>query len=234
MEEKEKSRDLPDFSKDGSVHVTDEIINTATHMVGGFFALFGTALLIVSAAAEGKVWHMVSFGVYGLSLIALFVASSLHHGVNLSKRLNDVFRLFDYIAIYLLIAGTYTPLCLVVQRNKWGWTLFGVVWALTAIGITIKSIYPELPRWVSNTFYIGIGWVGAILIVRSIPVIGWGGFALILSGGVVYTAGAMVYYFERPNPVPGKFGFHEIWHLFVLTGAVLHYLFMYFIVLPLG
>jgi hemolysin III len=234
MKEKDNTRNLPAYSKDGSVHVTDEIINTATHMVGGFFALFGTALLIVSAAGEGKVWHVVSFAVYGVSLISLFVASSLHHGVNLSKRLNDVFRLFDYIAIYLLIAGTYTPLCLVVQRNKWGWTLFGVVWALTAIGITIKSIYPELPRWVSNTFYIGIGWVGAILIVRSIPIIGWGGFALILAGGVVYTVGAMIFYFERPNPVPGKFGFHEIWHLFVLTGAVLHYLFMYFIVLPLN
>jgi hemolysin III len=234
MKEKHTTRKLPAFSKDGSVHVTDEIINTITHMMGAFFALFGTAVLIVSAAAEGKLWHVVSFALYGVSLIVLFVASSLHHGLNLSKRLNDMFRLFDYIAIYLLIAGTYTPLCLVVQRNMWGWTLFGVVWALTAVGITIKSIYPDLPRWVSNTFYIGIGWVGAILILRSIPIIGWDGFALILAGGIVYTVGAMIFYFERPNPVPGKFGFHEIWHLFVLTGAVLHYLFMYYIVLPLG
>ena len=230
----DNTRELPAYSKDGSVHVTDEIINTATHIVGSFFALFGTVLLIVSAAAEGKVWHVVSFAVYGVSLFILFVASSLHHGVNLSPRLNNLFRLFDYIAIFLLIAGTYTPLCLVVQRNQWGWTMFAVVWALTAVGITIKSLYPDLPRWVTNTFYIGIGWLGAILIFRSIPLIGGIGFALILVGGVVYTVGAMIFYFEKPNPVPGKFGFHEIWHLFVLTGAAMHYLFMYYIVLPMA
>ena len=232
MKKKEK-RELPALSKDGSPHVTDEVINTATHLAGALFAVLGTVLLVVFAAVDGKVWHVVSFAVYGFGLIALFLASTLHHGLDASPKLNELFRLFDYIAIYLLIAGTYTPLCLVVQRNKWGWSLFGVVWALTAAGITIKSVFPQLPRWASNTFYIGIGWIGAILIVRSIPVIGWDGFALIFAGGVVYTAGAMVYYFERPNPVPGKFGFHEIWHLFVLTGAVLHYLFMFFVVLPL-
>ena len=233
MDGKDNTRNLPAFSKDGSTHVTDEIINTATHILGSFFALFGSALLIVSAAVEGKVWHVVSFSVYGTSLLLLFVASSLHHGVNFSRRLNNLFRLFDYIAIFLLIAGTYTPLSLVVQRNSWGWTLFGVVWTLTFIGITIKCLYPELPRWVSNTFYIGIGWVGAILIIRSVPLIGKAGFALIFIGGVVYTIGAMIFYLEKPNPVPGKFGFHEIWHLFVLTGAVMHYLFMYYIVLPM-
>lgn len=224
--------DEPALSKDGSVHVTDEIINTATHLAGAIFSLLGTVLLISLSAKEGKVWHIVSFSIYGISLISLFVVSSLHHGLRASPRLERLFRLFDYLAIYLLIAGTYTPLCLVVQRNIWGWSIFGVVWALSAIGISIKSVFPGLPRWVSHTFYISIGWIGAILIVKSIPLIGFAGFALLLFGGVVYTLGAVVYYLEKPNPIPGKFGFHEIWHLFVLFAAVLHYLFMFFIVLP--
>ncbi len=221
------------LSKDGSVHVTDEVINTITHILGAIFSVLGTVILVVLSAKEATVWHVVSFSVYGASLIMLFLASTLHHGLNLSEKLNELFRLFDYLAIYLLIAGTYTPLCLVVQRNVWGWSLFGVVWGLTVIGITIKSVFPELPKWVSNTFYIGIGWIGVILILRSLPIIGITGFALILTGGVLYTVGALIFYFEKPNPIPGKFGFHEIWHLFVLTGAVLHYLFMYFIVLPI-
>ncbi len=232
MAERETNRELPQYSKDGSIHVTDEVINTATHMTGAIFSLLGTVLLIALAASEGKTLHVISFAIYGTSLILLFLASTFHHGLKASPKMNNFFRLFDYLAIYLLIAGTYTPLCLVLQRNVWGWSTFGVVWALAIAGITIKSVFPQLPRWVSNVFYISIGWIGAILIIRSIPLIGVVGFLLILGGGVIYTIGALIFYFEKPNPVPGKFGFHEIWHLFVLTGAVLHYLFMYFVVLP--
>ncbi len=234
MSEAETPKDLPPRSKDGSIHVTDEVINTVTHLAGTIFAVLGTVLLIVFSAAQGKVWHIVSFSVYGFSLILLFLASTFHHGLNLKPKFNELFRLFDYLAIYLLIAGTYTPLCLVVQRNLWGWSLFGVVWALTAVGITIKSVFPRLPRWVSHTFYICIGWVGAVLVVKSFSIIGVSGFLMILGGGILYTLGAVIYYLEKPNPIPGKFGFHEIWHLFVLAGAALHYLFMYTIVLPMG
>lgn len=233
MSEAEPRKNLPERSKDGSIHVTDEVINTVTHLAGAIFSLLGTVLLIVFSATDGKVWHVVSFSIYGFSLITLFTASSLHHGLELKPKFNELFRLFDYLAIYLLIAGTYTPLCLVVQRNAWGWSLFGVVWALTALGITIKAVFPRLPRWVSHTFYICIGWVGAVLIVKSFGIIGMEGFLMILGGGILYTAGAVIYYLEKPNPVPGKFGFHEIWHLFVLAGAAMHYLFMYIVVMPM-
>ncbi len=232
MTDDSEEKKLPQFSKDGSIHVTDEVINTVTHMTGSIFSLLGMVLLIVFSAVEGKPWHIVSFSIYGLSLMLLFLASSFHHGLKLSQKANEIFRQFDYFAIFILIAGTYTPLCLVINRSPWGWSILGVVWTLAAIGITIKAVFPKIPGWVSHTLYISMGWVGAVLIVRSISLIGSIGFVLILSGGIVYTIGAGVYYFEKPNPVPGKFGFHEIWHLFVLTGAALHFIFMYFVVLP--
>ncbi len=220
------------LSKDGSIHVTDEVLNTVTHMVGAVFSLLGAVLLIVLAASKGDPWKIISFSIYGFSLILLFLASTFHHGLDLSERMNNLFRLFDYIAIYVLIAGSYTPICLVMGRNQWGWSIFGVVWVLAAVGITIKSIFPNLPRWVSHTLYLSMSWVGIVLMIRLIPLFGLSGFSLLLGGGIFYTVGAAVYYFEKPNPFPGKFGFHEIWHLFVLAGAFLHYLFMYFIILP--
>lgn len=232
MKDENKHKQLPELSKDGSIHVTDEVINTVTHMTGAIFSLLGTVLLIVLSAEQGKPWHIVSFSIYGFSLIFLFLASSFHHGLQLSKKINELFRQFDYFAIYILIAGTYTPLCLIMNRTPWGWSIFGVVWLLAAIGITIKAVFPDIPGWVSHTLYISMGWAGAVLIVRSIPLLGTLGSVLILSGGILYTLGAGIYYIEKPNPVPGKFGFHEIWHLFVLAAAALHLLFMYIVVLP--
>lgn len=232
MMSEDKEKELPLLSKDGSVHVTDEVINTVTHMSGAVFSLLGMVLLVVNAASQGDPWKIAAFSIYGFSLLLLFVSSTFHHGLNLSPRLNSFFRLFDYVAIYALIAGSYTPICLVVNRNIWGWSVFGVVWAIAAVGIVIKSVFQNLPRWVSHTLYLSMSWVGIVLMVRSIPLFGLSGFALLLGGGIFYTVGAAIYYFEKPNPVPGKFGFHEIWHLFVLAGAFLHYLFMYFVVLP--
>ncbi len=225
-------RELPGRSKDGSIHVTDEVLNTVTHMVGAVFSLLGMVLLIALSAARGEPWKIASFSIYGLSLLVLFLASTLHHGLTVSPRLDRLFRLFDYLAIYVLIAGSYTPICLVIARNTWGWSIFGVVWAIAAVGITIKSVFPDIPRWVSHTLYLSMSWVGIVLMVKLIPLFGLGGFALLLGGGIFYTVGAAVYYFEKPNPVPGIFGFHEIWHLFVLAGAFLHYLFMYLVILP--
>jgi hemolysin III len=232
MRDENKKRELPEFSKDGSIYVTDEVMNTITHMIGAIFSLLGTVLLIVLSSEAGKPWHIVSFSIYVLILFLLFLASTFHHGLSLSKKMNELFRQFDYFAIFTLIAGTYTPLCLVMNRSPWGWSIFGVVWLLAVIGITIKAVFPNIPGWVSHTLYISMGWIGAVLIIRSISLMGTLGFILILGGGILYTLGAGIYYFEKPNPVPGKFGFHEIWHLFVLTAAALHFMFMYFVVLP--
>lgn len=232
MKDMDKKNELPPLSKDGSIHVTDEIVNTVTHLTGAIFSLLGMVLLIVLSSSEGDPWKIAAFSIYGFSLLLLFLASTFHHGLDISERFNRFFRLFDYIAIYVLIAGSYTPICLVINRNVWGWSIFGVVWLVAAAGITVKAVFPGLPRWVSHTLYLSMSWVGIVLMVRSIPLFGFCGFALLLGGGVFYTGGAAIYYLEKPNPVPGKFGFHEIWHLFVLAGAFLHYLFMFLIVLP--
>ena len=223
---------MNELSKDGSRHVTDEIINTITHTAGAIFSLLGMVFLVVQAALNGTVWHIVAFSIYGMSLFMLFLASAFHHGIDGSDRLNAFFRLFDYLSIFVLIAGTYTPLCLILSRDSWGWSTFGVVWLLAAAGVSIKSVFPSIPKWFTNTLYICMGWAGVVLIYHVLPLVGPLGIFLLLAGGIMYSAGAVIFYIEKPNPLPGKFGFHEIWHLFVLTGAVLHYLFMFFIALP--
>jgi len=219
-------------SKDGSKHVTDEIINTVTHTAGAAFSLLGMVFLIVQSSISGNIWQIVGFSVYGASLFLLFLASAFHHGIDGSEKLNAFFRLFDYLSIFILIAGTYTPLCIVLSRDSWGWSTFGVVWLLAAAGITIKAVFPSIPKWFTNTLYICMGWIGVVLIFHVFPIIGISGMLLLLIGGLFYSVGAVIFYIEKPNPVPGKFGFHEIWHLFVLCGAIAHYLFMFFIVMP--
>ena len=220
------------LSKDGSIHVTDEIFNTVSHTAGAIFSLLGMVLLIALSSVAGKIWHIVGFSLYGASLFMLFLASAFHHGIDSTERLNRFFRLFDYLSIFALIAGTYTPICLILSRDAWGWSVFGVIWALAAAGITIKAVFPNVPKWFTNTLYVCMGWVGVVLVFHAMPAIGALGLTLILIGGVLYSAGAVIFYIEKPNPVPGKFGFHEIWHLFVLAGAVVHFAFMFFIVLP--
>ncbi len=219
-------------SKDLSPNVTDERFNTASHMVGAIFSLLGTVLLIVYSSVAAKPWHIVSFSIYGFSLVAMFMASTLHHGVKSSPKVEDILRAIDYFAIYLLIAGTITPVCLVVLRGPLGWSVFGVAWAVGVAGITLKAVIPDLPKWISVTLYATMGWLGVAVGWPIFKAVSWTGVALLLAGGIAYTVGAMIFYFERPNPYPGRFGFHEIWHIFVILGALGHYLFMYTCVLP--
>ncbi len=222
------------LSKDGSPHVTDEIFTTVSHLAGAIFAVLGTVMLIVESAAAGKVWHVVSFGVYGSSLILLFIASSLHHGIDASRKTEEVLRILDYLAIFPLIAGTYTPFCLIVLRGVLGWSIFGVVWGIALVGIVLKASIHTLPKWISNTFYLSLGLMSIVLIVPLAEALGAAAVGLLLLGGVFYIGGNVIFTIEKPNPVPGKFGFHEIWHLFVLAGALSHYGMMYFFILPLS
>ncbi|HOV15195.1 MAG TPA: hemolysin III family protein [Spirochaetota bacterium] len=218
-------------SKDGSKFVTDEVFNTASHLSGSMAALLGMVILIVKSSYMGDPWKIVSFSIYGVTLLMVFFASTMHHGINSSKKIEQLLRLFDYIAIFPLIAGTFTPLCLVKLRTPIGWAVFGVIWALAIIGIVVKSVFPQIPKWATNTIYISMGWIGGILAIPLFPIIGVKGFLLLLFGGIFYSSGTFIYYNEKPNPIPGKFGFHEIWHIFVIFGALSHYLLMYFFVL---
>lgn len=219
------------LSKDGSVHVTNERFNTISHMVASCFVLVGAALLIAQASAQSEPWKIVGFSIYGLSLLSLFVSSTLHHGLDGSPRLNETLRTLDYTSVFFLIAGTVTPLVLVLVRNTYGWTVFGAVWAIAVLGIVLRSVWRQLPKYVTNTLFISLGWLTVLLVGAGVP-LPLGALVLMAAGGLVYSAGFVIYVIEKPNLRPGVFGFHELWHLLVVVAALLHYLLMYFYVLP--
>lgn len=220
------------YSRDGSAHVTDEKINVYTHLVGAVFALFGASHLVVSASVAARPWHVVAFSIYGMTLLLLFMSSVLHHGVNGSARVKQTLRVMDYAAIYLLIAGTLTPVTMVLIRNAYGWTVFGVSWGIAITGIAFKASNPEHGKGISSTLYLTAGWLTLFTAIPVLRATGWAGMGLLALGGVLYSTGAVIFALEKPNPIPGRFGFHEIWHLMVIAAAAVHYLFMLLYVLP--
>jgi hemolysin III len=218
-------------SRDGSLHVTDERFNTGSHLLAACFALVGAGLLISQAGADADPWKIVGLSIYGLALVLLFVSSALHHGLDRGPRVNEVLRTLDYDSVFLLIAGTVTPLVLVRFRTTYGWTVGGAVWAIASLGIVLRSVLRQLPKRVTNTLYIALGWLPVLLVGAGVPLPA-GALVLMTAGGVVYSGGFVIYVIEKPNLWPGVFGFHEIWHLLVVIGALLHYLLMYLYILP--
>ncbi len=218
-------------SKDGSIHVTDERINTASHLAAACFAVMGSGLLLAQAGAQGDPWKIVGLAIYAVSVISLFVCSALHHGLNGSSRLNEILRTLDYDSVFLLIAGSVTPIVLVSFRTTYGWAVLGGFWAIAAIGIVLRSVWRQSPKYITNTLYIALGWM-TVLLLGAGGSFAPGALALMAATGVVYSAGFVIFVIEKPNPLPGVFGFHEIWHLLVIVAAFLHYLLLYFYVLP--
>jgi hemolysin III len=167
---------------------------------------------------------MISVAIYGTSLIFLFSASATYHTVNRKDRVLEIFRKVDHAAIFLLIAGTYTPFCVLGFSGFWQWGMLTIVWSLALIGIVVKIFYIHSPRWLNAGIYVLMGWIGitaAGQIFTALPmwVIGW-----LVAGGVIYTLGAVVYSTKLFNFVPGVFGFHEIWHIFVMIAAAAHFI----------
>jgi hemolysin III len=193
-----------------------ERFNSITHLVGAGLALAGAVALVVFASLHGDARKIVSVSIYGASLLALYTFSTLYH--SLKGRAKRVFRHLDHTAIYLLIAGTYTPLTLVVLKGRLGWWLFGAVWALAVIGAVQEFRKVKGERVLSVCLYVAMGWLGAIAFGPLARVIGPAGLAWLVGGGVFYTAGIAFYAFDRRLPL-----FHGIWHLFVLSGSVAHY-----------
>jgi hemolysin III len=223
------------LSRDGSVHATDEVFNSMSHLMASMIFLLGSVLLVVGASARGEPWKIVAFSIYGTSLLFMFVASTLHHSISASPEIEEMLRMIDYFAIYPLIAGTFTPLCLVFFHDSYiGWCFFAVIWTLASAGMVMTiTMHRKIPKWLSTTIYVTMGWIGAFMTYWLYPFIGaWGVFLLVL-GGVVYTAGGYVFSVEDGfNVCPGRFGFHEIWHVAVILGAATHWCLMHFIVLP--
>lgn len=207
-----------------------EPISGLTHLFGTILSIFGTFGLLAPAAHPAELLHSVAFAVFGTSLTALYGASSAYHLLRLSDNGMRWLRRLDHTMIYVLIAGTYTPVCLVALRGVWGWTLLGVIWGLALAGSLVTLFYLNKPRWLTAAIYIGMGWLVVAAfgpLMERMPV---AGFLWALAGGLLYTGGAVIYALKRPDPWPGVFGFHELWHLFVLAGSAAHFIMVYAVI----
>jgi hemolysin III len=199
-----------------------EPVNSLTHWAGAALALAGMiVLLVVGWSTPAKI---ISLVIYGLSLIAMFSASATYHMVTVKERALEIFRKIDHSAIFLLIAGTYTPFCVNAFEGFWKWGMLTIIWSLALIGIVVKVFYVRAPRWFNAGIYLVMGWLciaaaGQMLAVLPVWVLSW-----LVAGGVIYSLGAIVYITKIFNFVPGVFGFHEIWHIFVLAAAAAHYI----------
>ncbi len=212
-------------------------VNALTHLIAVLLSVAGLVVLLCQASRLGRdAWHMTSFSVYGASLILLYSASTLYHSLNVSQRANDILRQLDHAMIYVLIAGTYTPVCLVVLRGGWGWSLFGVNWGLAIVGLILKLSIRNPPKplvVVLFTFYILMGWVIVIAFVPLMKVLPSGGIFWLILGGGFYTLGAIILNFKWLKIIPGVFEAHELWHLFVMAGSASHFWMMFKYVLYL-
>lgn len=205
----------------------EEIANSITHGIGAALSIAALSVLVVFAGLRGDAWRVVSFSIYGATLVLLYLASTFYHLFS-NPRVKRVFHVFDHSAIFLLIAGSYTPFCLVTIRGGWGWSLFGVVWGIAIFGIVFKAFSTGRYNFVSTALYIAMGWIAVIAIKPLVSQLPRGAFAWILLGGLSYTVGVIFYAWER---LPYS---HAIWHLFVLGGSTLHFFAVLFYVLPMA
>ncbi len=198
-----------------------EPVNGLTHFVAAWAAVAGTIVLLV--IARGSLPRELSLGAYGLSLILLFAASAAYHMARLGPRGIAVLRQLDHSAIYLLIAGTYTPFCILAFNGFWKWGLFALIWSLSVVGIVVKIFIMHAPRWITAGMYVVMGWLCLGAVGQMLQVLPVGALAWLTAGGVIYTVGAVIYITRILDFVPGRFGFHEIWHIFVILGAASHF-----------
>lgn len=200
-----------------------EPVNALSHMAGSLASIAGLTLMVVMAAIEADAWHVVSFAIFGTTLVFMYTASFLYHGLQLSAKTLAIFRRIDHIMIFVVIAGSYTPLCLVPLRGPWGWSLFGTIWGFAAVGIVLKLFWMNLPRWISTLIYLGMGWLCMVAVYPLVQILEPAPLAWLALGGLFYSIGAIVYTFKKPDPFPSVFGFHEIWHICVLLGSTCHF-----------
>ena len=205
--------------------VGEEIAHSITHGIGALLSIAGLAVLVSSASFNGDAWHIVSSSVYGATLIILYSTSTLYHAIT-HPRAKSVLQLLDHAAIYLLIAGTYTPFLLVSLRGGWGWSLFAVIWGLAITGIVFEFIDSTRFKKLSLWLYLGMGWIVLLAIKPMLAVVETGGLILLLLGGLSYSLGVIFYVREQMAY------HHAIWHLFVLAGSVFHFFAVFFYVIP--
>ncbi|MCW3490684.1 hemolysin III family protein [Dethiobacter alkaliphilus] len=200
--------------------------NAITHGIGTVLAIAALAVLVVFAALRGSVWHIVTFSVYGTTLIVLYLFSTLYHSFR-NQKLKAIFKVMDHSAIYLLIAGTYTPFTLIALRGPLGWTIFGFIWGLAIVGIILKVFFVKRFKVISTLTYVLMGWAIVVAFNPLLANLSGQGIRWLVSGGILYSAGAIFYLFKR---IPYN---HAIFHLFVIGGSVCHFLSILLYVLPI-
>lgn len=198
-----------------------------THGIGAGLAVIGTLLLVGRSLWEGNRFHAVVFLIYGLSMICLYTASTLYHCVNTSVAKRIALRKYDHCSIYLLIAGSYTPICTTVLREDGGIPLLSVIWALAFAGIILTIAKLDIPRWLTSVIYLVMGWLSLAAIVPLVRLLPTAGMVWLVLGGVLYTVGGVLYAVKWPGRNNPRFGCHEIFHVFIFLGSLCHFFLMY-------
>lgn len=208
-----------------------------THGIALLLAIAGASPLLIKAAASPDHLHLTALAVFILTMILLYAASTIYHAVNASEKVNRRLRKIDHMMIFVMIAGSYTPICLIALHNKVGYKLCLTVWLVAILGILLKSLWITCPKWVSSVLYIGMGWLCVLAFKPIFNALPKAAFGWLLAGGIIYTVGGIIYGLKLPlfNAKHKNFGSHEIFHLFIMGGSACHFIVMYFFlsVLPL-
>ena len=200
-----------------------------THFIGMLMAVFAAVPLIIKATHEPSPIYVVSIAIYAASLILLYAASTTYHTFDRSEKVNTILKKIDHMMISVLIAGSYTPICLLVLGGRLGIILLAIVWSIAIAGILIKAFWVYCPKWVSSVLYIGMGWTCVLAFTQLLNSMSPAAFGWLLAGGLIYTVGGIIYALKLPifNMKHKDFGSHEIFHLFVMGGSFCHYMMMY-------
>ena len=203
-----------------------DMVNFYSHLLGAVAALAGYIVLLLISC--GSVTNVVLSSIYGFGAIFVFTCSTAYHGQKAGEDERNPWRKLDHIAIFFMIAGTYTPISYIYMDGWWRWGVIGAQWLLVILGLVFKLVYIHGPRWLTTVIYVVMGWMLIIPLNQLLVTMPLNSLMLLLGGGIAYTLGALIYALKKPNPLPGVFGFHEIFHLLVLLGAVLHYMVIYY------
>lgn len=212
-----------------SQHHIKEPGSAITHFIGMLMAIFAAVPLLIKAAHEPSRIYVISLAVYSASMILLYAASTTYHAFDISAKINTILKKWDHMMISVLIAGSYTPICLLVLKGKTGLILLAIVWSFAIIGILIKAFWVYCPKWVSSILYIGMGWTCVLAFTQILNSMSRTSFIWLLIGGIIYTVGGIIYALKLPifNSKHKNFGSHEIFHLFVMGGSMCHFVVMY-------
>lgn len=218
----------------GKKHHIKEPGSAITHFIGMLMAIFAAVPLLIKAANEPSRIYIISLTIYAVSLILLYAASTTYHTFDISAKVNTILKKIDHMMISVLIAGSYTPVCLIVLKGRTGIILLSIVWGIAIAGILIKAFWVYCPKWVSSVLYIGMGWTCVLAFTQILNNMSPAAFGWLLAGGIIYTVGGVIYALKLPlfNNRHKNFGSHEIFHLFVMGGSACHFVVMYSYLLP--